>query len=258
MKNSKGLWLTYNLLAFAECGLTKEDINVSAVFKQWPQKPTANGLPGIQYNGRFDSACGEALLLRALLALGYKDNSKVQAGLDAFSQCILPDGGFLCLHWRPRFKYTPKSCIKDNMQVLLMLAEGRKQGLEFSYTGRLLKYFLKRRVFYRASQPDRLVLDYERPGQRMTDNFFPAQPMRVGLPQLLYALSILGAGERKELKEAWQLSSSKKDKDGKSVLEGTLTKSYLPGERIGKPSKWVTLYTLLAEKYKTKGYYENH
>jgi hypothetical protein len=258
MKNTKGLWLTYNLLALAECGLTKEDIDVSGVFRQWPEKSTGYGLPGIQYNGQFDAACGEALLLQALLALGYKDDKRVQSWLKMFSGLILPDGGFLCLHWRPRFKYTPKSCIKDNMQVLLMLADGKKQELEFEYAGRLLEYFLKRRVFYRTDKPDKLVLDYEHPGQRMLDNYFPAQPMRVVLPKLLYAFSVLGVGERPELKEAWELSLSKKDKDGRSILEGTLTKSYLPRERIGKPSKWVTLYALLAEKYRIKGYYENH
>ena len=37
---------------------------------------------------------------------------------------------------------------------------------------------------------------------------------------------------------------------GKYILNGTLTKSYLPKEHIGKPSKWVTFYTLLAEKGK--------
>jgi hypothetical protein len=105
-------------------------------------------------------------------------------------------------------------------------------------------------TFYRTDKPDKLVLDYEHPGQRMSDNFFPAQPMRVGLPQLLYAFSVLGAGKRPELEEAWELSVNKKDKDGKSILEGTLTKSYLPKERIGKPSKWVTLYALLADRYK--------
>jgi hypothetical protein len=52
------------------------------------------------------------------------------------------------------------------------------------------------------------------------------------------------------LKEAWEIIETKKDKDGKYVLNGTLTKSYLPKEKIGKPSKWVTFYLLLARKYK--------
>jgi hypothetical protein len=252
MMDLKGLWLTYNLLALAECGLTKEDIDVSVVFTQWPEKPNKGGFSGFQYSGQFDAACGEALLLRALVALGYKDNKRVQDWLNAFSECILPDGGFLCLHWRPRFKYTPKSCMKDNMHVLLMLAECKKQGLEFEYTARFLDYFMKRRVFYRSNSLDILVLR-DRPGKRMIDNFFPAEPFRVGLPHLLYAFSVLGAGNKPELKEAWELMQSKKDREGKSLLEGTLAKSYLPKERVGKPSKWVTLYAMLAEKYREVG-----
>jgi len=248
MMNLKGLWLTYNLLALAECGLTKEDLDVSVVFTQWPEKPTKGGFAGFHYSGQFDAGCGEALLLRALVALGYKDNKRVRSWLNAFSEYILPDGGFLCLHWRPRFKYTPKSCMKDNINVLLMLAECKKQGLEFEYTGKLLNYFMKRRVFYRSNSSDTLVLR-NRPGKRMIDNFFPAEPFRVGLPQLLYAFSVLGVGNKPELKEAWELLQSKKAKEGKSILEGTLAKSYLPKERIGKPSKWVTLYAQLAEKY---------
>jgi len=108
---------------------------------------------------------------------------------------------------------------------------------------------MKRRVFYRSDSPDTLVLR-ERPGRRMIDNFFPVEPFRVGLPHLLYAFSILGVGNKPELKEAWGLLQSKKDNEGKSLLEGAPAKSYLPKERVGKPSKWVTLYAILAEKYK--------
>ena len=279
MMTTKGMLVTYNLLALAECGLTKEDIDVSAVFKQWLQKPdterlytstwwpaSVNWKPKFQFEappstsnltgggsyhpgGWFDGACGDALLLRALVSLGYNDHERVRSWLDAFSESVLPDGGFLCLHLRPIFKYTPKSCMKDNINALLMLAECKKHGLVFDYTDKLLHYFLKRRVFYRSDSPDTLVLR-NRPGKRMIDNYFPAEPSRVGLPQLLYALSLLDVGNEPELKEAWELLENKKDREGKSPLEGTLAKSYLPKERVGKASKWVTLYALLAEKYR--------
>jgi len=36
--------------------------------------------------------------------------------------------------------------------------------------------------------------------------------------------------------------------NGRVILSGTLTKSYLPKERAGKPSHWATFYALLAEK----------
>ena len=137
------------------------------------------------------------------------------------------------------------------MHILLMLAECKKQGLEFEYTGKLLDYFMNRKVFYRSDSPDTLVLR-DRPGKRIIDNFFPAESFRVGLPQMLHAFSVLGVGNKWELKEAWELLQNKKDKEGKLTLEGTLAKSYLPKERVGKPSKWVTLYALLAERYKEK------
>ncbi len=278
MMSTKGMLVTYNLLALAECGLTKEDIDVSAVFKQWLQKPDTERLytstwwpasvswkPKFQFEappstssltgggsyhpgGWFDAACGDALLLRALVSLGCNDHERVRSWLDAFSESVLPDGGFLCLHLRPVFKYTPKSCMKDNINALLMLAECKKQALKFECTGVLLDYFMKRRIFYRSDSPNTLVLG-DRPGKRMIDNYFPAEPSRVGLPHLLYAFSVLGAGNAPELEEAWELLNNKRDREGKSPLEGTLAKSYLPRERVGKPGKWVTLYALLAEKY---------
>lgn len=60
--------------------------------------------------------------------------------------------------------------------------------------GPLIGYFLRRRLFYRTDDPTRLVLD-DHPGRRMTDAFFPIEYFRVGLPVLLDALAVLGAGE---------------------------------------------------------------
>ena len=44
-----------------------------------------------------------------------------------------------------------------------------------------------------------------------------------------------------------------KDELGRVILAGTMTKSYLPKEKVGKPSAWATFYTLLA--YKERRYY---
>ena len=70
--------------------------------------------------------------------------------------------------------------------------------------------------------------------------------MRVGFPLLLDALAALGVGWAPELQEAWDLLEQKRDPQGKIVLEGTLGKSYLLKERVGRPSKWATLYAWLA------------
>jgi hypothetical protein len=84
----------------------------------------------------------------------------------------------------------------------------------------------------------------------MTDVFFPVEYFRVGLPLLLDALAVLGVGQAPEFHEAWKLLDEKKDQQGRILLEGTLplNKSYLAKERVGKPSRWGTLYACLAWK----------
>lgn len=234
--SARGLELRYNLLALAECGLTAEDVDVAPALARLAREP-------------FDAGCGDALLLRALAALGCLGEPFVQEWLAGFAGSALPDGGFLCLHRLRRLKYLPKSCIRADMHTLMMLAELRRQGFEAAYSGALVSYFLKRRVFYRSDNPGAPVLNCA-PGKRMTDSFFPAEAMRVGLPQLMYAFAALGAGRAPELDGAWALLESKRDAQSRYMLEGTLPYSYLPRERVGRPGKWVTLYALLAKKHR--------
>jgi len=72
--------------------------------------------------------------------------------------------------------------------------------------------------------------------------------MRVGLQNIFESFCALGYGNDPRLAQAKNLLDTKRDMDGKVMLDQTLTKSYLPKERVGKPSKWVTFYTVLAEK----------
>lgn len=70
----------------------------------------------------------------------------------------------------------------------------------------------------------------------------------MGLQNIVEAFCALGYGNDEPLHEAWDLLNSQSDVDGKVILKGTLSKSYLPKERCGKPSKWATFYKLLAQK----------
>ena len=87
-----------------------------------------------------------------------------------------------------------------------------------------------------------------RNGWRTIDTFHPFEVMRVGLHNIVEAFCALGYGNDNRLTNSWDLMNSKKNDEGQYLLEGTLTKSYLPKERVGKPSKWVTFYSLLAQK----------
>ena len=235
-KERKGLWSVYYLNSFAECGLTFEDTGLDM--------KTA---VGFDEDSPFDEGCGDYMRLRALVRLGLGDEPKVASIIKKLSERQLPDGGFLCLHRLDKMKRTPKSCVKVNMFALLFCAECKKKGIHTNIAGLLLDYFWSHRLFYRTDNPEALILN-ARDGWRTIDAFYPFEVMRVGLQNIVEAFCALGYGNDSRLNEAWELLKSKETPDGKVLLNGTLTKSYLPKERVGKPSKWVTFYTLLAEK----------
>jgi hypothetical protein len=230
----EGLWSTYYLNTFAECGLTFDDISLD--------KEKAIHF-GTSY--RFEHSCGDYMRLRALIRLGLVDEAVNIVHEASMKQ--LPDGGFLCLHRLDKMKRIPKSCVKANMYALLFCSECRKKGIKVDIEEPLLDYFWNHNLFFRTDNPNVLILN-AREGWRTIDTFYPFEVMRVGLQNIVESLCVLGYGNDPRLNEAWNILGSKKIPDGKFILNGTLTKSYLPKERVGKPSKWVTFYALLAEK----------
>jgi hypothetical protein len=233
-----GLWSTYYLSSFAECGLSFEDTGLGV-----------EAALGLCDAVSFDCGCADFMRLRALVRLGLGGEPSVMETINWLSERQLGDGGFLCLHRLDKLKYVPKSCVKVNVHALLLCAECKKRGIETAILNPLLDYFWKHRLFYRTDRPEDLILD-AREGWRSIDAFYPFEPMRVGLQNIVDAFSALGYGNDERLSEAWALLKSKEDAEGKLSLEGTLTKSYLPKERAGKPSKWATFYAALANSQK--------
>jgi len=231
-KDREGLWSTYYLNTFVESGLSFEDI-----------KLTRKKL--VHFTNGFEHGCGDYMRLRALVRLGLgADAVKIVHGSPGKQ---LPDGGFLCLHRLDKLNRVPKSCVKANMFALMFCAECRKKGIKTDIEKPLLEYFWNHNLFYRTDNPDTLILN-ARKSWRTIDTFYPFEVMRVGLQNIVESFCALGYGNDSRLAEAWDILNSKKMFDGKYILDGTLSKSYLPKERVGKPSKWVTFYTLLAEK----------
>lgn len=123
----------------------------------------------------------------------------------------------------------------------------QKKGFKADIEDALLEYFWNHNLFYRKDDSKTLILN-NREGWRTTDTFFPFEVMRVGLQNIVESLCALGYGNDPRLREAWTLLETKRTSDGKYVLNGTQTRSFLPKERVGRPSRWVTFYALLAEK----------
>jgi len=235
-KETKGLWFTYYLNAIAECGLTGEDMSI----------PKGKALLLIE-NEAFGFGCGDFMLLRAMIMLGYHNEPLIIEQLNQLNSKQLPDGGFLCLRRLEKLNYTPKSCVKSNNWALLLCSECKKRGISLTITNNLLNYYWEHNLFYKKSDLSELILN-ARGGWRTIDTFHPFEVMRVGLHNIVEAFCALGYGNDNRLLDAWNLMNCKKNEKGQYLLEGTLTKSYLPKERIGRPSKWVTFYSLLAQK----------
>lgn len=235
-----GLWYRYYVTALAECGLTYKDIPSLMLDKAFLELDTV-----------FDCGCGDFMLLTSLMKLGFSEHQVIRNIINTLSSHSLPDGGFLCLHRLDKMKYTPKSCYKVNLHALLFLAECRKADIDVSFGKPLIEYFLNRSLFYKNTDKQALVLD-SREGWRTIDTFYPFEVMRVGLQNVVEAFSALGYGSDERLQESWKLLNEHTDHTGKVLLKGTMTKSYLPKERVGKVSKWVTFYTLLADKHRTQ------
>ncbi len=189
------------------------------------------------------SNCSDLIELKALVDLGYLSDPRVQNWVGTFLAEIMPDGGYLCQHFKEKFAgRTPKSCIKASGQALMLYASLKKFYPALAQYEQIAGYFLKRHVIYKAGSTDEVI--------GWAPNFYPPECQRVALFSLMYALSKLGYGSREELDIDWELLDSKADPSGRYLLDGTLTKPVFPVGKPGQPNKWVTFYILLAKKYR--------
>ena len=74
----KGLWLTYHLTALAEAGLRRADVPVGPLVERL-------------LAGTYDAACGDMMMLRALVMLGYGDDPRVGERLAQVAATQMPD-----------------------------------------------------------------------------------------------------------------------------------------------------------------------
>lgn len=183
--------------------------------------------------------------MRAIVTLGYYERSDVQMLINKYVSSQLYDGGFTCKRLLDK-KPDRKSCYKASVAGLLLYVSCEQKGITFNNTNHLTDYFLNRDVFY-TSDKSSLVVD-GKAGWRYIDNFFPVESMRIGLPLIISSLCILGVGNHTGMKKAWDILESKKNNSGRLALEGTLSKQPCSFGKVGQENKWLTFYSVLAEK----------
>ena len=225
------------LCAIAECGLTRNDVEIDLCVDR------------LITNTNFRDGCGEGLLLRNLIALGFAEHNAVKRELPIFLSTQQNDGGFPCISKNPKINkpnVPHKSCFQITVSYLLLTVEMSKKGIDAPQTEGIIQYFLSRDVLYRRDDLTRLIKECH------ASTFHPPVCTRIGLHMTLCALSMLGKGNDSRCKRAWELLYQRRDDSGKYILADSLTKPYIKAGKKGKPSKWVTFYALLAEKHRAE------
>lgn len=176
--------------------------------------------------------------LRALVMLDYCDNN-VKTLIDEFAATQLSDGGFMCnrlLYKKP----DRKSCYKAAVPGLLLYAECKRKNILPSNANKLIDYFLKRDVFYTSDKVENLFFHKDGVSPKFS---------KFGVPLIVYALSVLGAGNSPALHKAWGMIKDREGENGRLRLDGSAKQPGVFG-KDGHESKWATFYALLAEKYR--------
>jgi hypothetical protein len=235
---------THFVLAFlAELGLDRQDERVARAVERYlsldqPDVPDPN-LWQIPPDTRNHQSCLYAYNLRTFVMLGYRDDPRIQERIAVLLADERFDGGYLCD--RPSFKATTKSCIRGSIKALMAFAV-LPELWETPRCRQLVDYFLRRRVLYRTTRPEELIRS-----ELVKTRF----PFMIGgsLLEPLYALNRMGFGQDERLQPAWANLESKRDENGRYILDWHPSTLFKPGDKR-QPNKWTTLYAYLAYKYR--------
>lgn len=177
--------------------------------------------------------------IRTLILLGFRDDQRVQKAIDLMLSTNRRDGGYLCdMHEKGRGK--PKSCVRGSAKVLLAFAE-LPEYWKHERCKALIDYFLNRNGIFRNNDPNRFV------NRDMEQDSFP-MTWRTNAWEILYGLSKMGYGKDLRLFDAWGVLENKKDADGRYLISQTPGQSIWKVGKAGEANKWITFYSMLAEK----------
>ena len=230
-------WAKYDaLLAFAEWGLTRTDIGGDIDGEVFAL---------IESTG-FKMLCGEPLLLRNLVKLGYGREEIVAGEIDAMLGLIKEDGGFGCISTNKKIndpRKPHKSCARLTVEYLLLAAELHMTGHRAACEETLTHYFTKRNIFYRTDDRQTPMVDV------MLGTFYPPDPIKIGAHQILYALRVLGCAPDSEAMQAgYRVLDQHRLANGRYVLTASKSVPAFKAGNVGEENKWVTLYACMAQE----------
>ena len=229
-------WDKYDaIMAFAEWGLTREDIG----------QDIDDEVFGLIERTGFKMLCGEPLLLRNLVKLGYYSEDIVKNEIDTVLSGIKDDGGFGCISTNKKIndpKKPHKSCARLTVEYLLLVAELDLIGCRMECADALVRYFTKRNIFYRTDDLKTPMVDV------MLQTFYPSDPIKIGAHNILYALRVLGCAPESEAMQAgYKVLNQHRLKNGRYILTASKSVPAFKAGNVGEENKWVTLYAYMAQ-----------
>ena len=228
-------WDKYDaIMAFAEWGLTRNDIG-NDIDDEVYELIDSTG---------FKMLCGEPLLLRNLVKLGYYSEDIVKNEIDFVLRLIKEDGGFGCISTNKKIndpKKPHKSCARLTVEYLLLVAELSLQGHKPECASALAHYFTKRNIFYRTDDMKTPMVDV------MLGTFYPPDPIKIGAHMIVYALRVLGCDTGSEAMQAgYKVLDQHRLENGRYVLTASKSVPAFKVGNVGEENKWVTLYAYLS------------
>jgi hypothetical protein len=223
-------------LAIAEFGLTRDDVPIDEYLERSIK------------NMNMSTKCARILFLRNLVSLGYSEHPWVREQIALAFSTIRQDGSVRCLDKTKKTndsKLEDMGCYRQTTTYLLLAAELTKKGISLPQFELLKKFYRDHDVSFHPETPEKIII------KEMAGTFYPIDHVHIGLQIIMYGLSVLGVANDPSCNKAWALLDSKKDIEGKYILSESFEEPYFNVGMVGQPNKWVTLYVLLAEKYKS-------
>ena len=230
-------WEKYDaIMAFAEWGLTRDDIG----------SDIDDEVFGLIESTGFKMLCGEPLLLRNLVKLGYYSEDIVKNEVDSVLKLIKDDGGFGCISTNKKIndpRKPHKSCARLTVEYLLLVTELSLQGHRPECADDLVHYFTKRNIFYRTDDMKTPMVDV------MLGTFYPPDPIKIGAHMIVYALKELGCKPGSAaMKAGYKVLDEHKLENGRFVLTASKSVPAFKVGNVGEENKWVTLYAYMAKE----------
>ncbi|SHO51559.1 hypothetical protein [Anaerocolumna xylanovorans] len=221
------------LCALAEFGVTRFDV------------PIDDYMERVIRNMDRSMKCAKILLLRNLVSLGYYEHTWVKEEISIAFSTIREDGTCRCLDKTKKTndsKLPDMGCYRQTTTYLLLAAELKKIGVILPQFKSLINFYISHYVAFHPDNQGKAIIE------EMVGTYYPFDHVKLGLQMTIYGLSVLGGANHPNCNKALELLDSKKDYDGKYILDKSFP--YFEVGKIGEPNKWITLYALLSEKYR--------